>query len=497
MTSGSLTPSPSPADPPTLRGRRRLIDSPEKGIEPATMRAALLTIAVLLLAATAEAADPEPVLPPAAPAGLGQPVFVLAGGGYGHGVGLNQYGALAQAQAGRSYRTILAFYYRDTEIVRAQRAKVRVLVASGRRSVSIDAAGKLRVRGAVGKTHVLPAGHLVLGPRLRINVGGVATKLEAPVSVMPPAGAPLALDGKRYRGELRVTVDKSGLQVVDHVDLDSYLRGVVPGEMPHEWALEALKAQAVAARSYALASRVQKQAWDLYADTRSQVYYGVDAERPSTTRAVQETHGEVVAFGGKVATTFYYSSSGGRTAASADVFGIPLQYLRSRPDPWDDISPYHRWEPRRFTGRQLADAFGLGSPVADVASEPTPSGRPARVTLVTAGGAVTYDGAGVRERLGLRSAAFRLGVMRLSRTPVAALAGAPTTLTGLARDIDEPALERLAAGTWRRVARPVVRENGSFALTVRPLETTRYRLSAGPVIGPTLTVTVAKAAPPS
>ena len=81
--------------------------------------------------------------------------------------------------------------------------------------------------------------------------------------------------------------------------------------MPKEWPAEALQAQAVAARSYALASLVKNRAFDLYADPRSQVYYGVAAESPATTAAVQATRGEILTYGGKVATTFYYSSSGG------------------------------------------------------------------------------------------------------------------------------------------------------------------------------------------
>ena len=109
--------------------------------------------------------------------------------------------------------------------------------------------------------------------------------------------------------------------------------------MPKEWPAAALQAQAVAARSYALASIVKNRDFDLYADPRSQMYYGVAAESPATTAAVKATKDEILTYGGKVATTFYYSSSGGRTASSEDVFGLVLPYLQSRPDPWDAGSP--------------------------------------------------------------------------------------------------------------------------------------------------------------
>src|SRR4029077_5612173 len=185
----------------------------------------------------------------------------------------------------------------------------------------------------------------------------------------------LTLDGKGYRGELRATATQKTLQVIDVVGLDAYLLGVVAGEMPKEWPPAALQAQAVAARSYALASRVKNRPFDLYSDPRSQVYYGVAAQSPPTTAAVKATAGEILTYGGKVATTFYYSSSGGRTASSEDVFGIVLPYLQSRPDPWDAGSPYHRWEPRSFTAASLAAAFGLSAPVVDVVVVPTVSGR--------------------------------------------------------------------------------------------------------------------------
>ena len=137
--------------------------------------------------------------------------------------------------------------------------------------------------------------------------------------------------------------------------------------MPKEWPAAALQAQAVAARSYALASIVKNRDFDLYADPRSQMYYGVAAESPATTAAVKATKGEILTYGGKVATTFYYSSSGGRTASSEDVFGLALPYLQSRPDPWDTrlaLPPLGAALVHRR--RRSRAAFGLSAPVVDV-----------------------------------------------------------------------------------------------------------------------------------
>jgi SpoIID/LytB domain protein len=141
----------------------------------------------------------------------------------------------------------------------------------------------------------------------------------------------------------------------------------------------------------------------------------------------------VLTYAGKVVTAFYYSSSGGRTAASADVFGVPVAYLQSVDDPWDEVSPFHRWEPHVFTAVALTKAFGLSSTVTDVSAVQTASGRPSTLLLTTRDGAtVELRAADVRARLGLRSTAFRLGVLgspAWRRPPAARRAG------GIAHDV--------------------------------------------------------------
>ena len=107
--------------------------------------------------------------------------------------------------------------------------------------------------------------------------------------------------------------------------------------MPRSWPLEALKAQAVAARTYALVSIVKGKPFDLYSDWRSQVYYGVEEESAATTRAVRETRAAILTFGGLPAQTLYFSSSGGRTRSAIDVYGTDFPYLVAVDDPWDDV----------------------------------------------------------------------------------------------------------------------------------------------------------------
>ena len=458
------------------------------------MRTAIALLFALLLAASASAASPPvPSTPaPTLATTLSAPVYVLTGGGYGHGVGLSQYGALAQAKANRSYRDILSFYYPGTTIDSAPLAKVRVLVADAKPAVKLESPVPFTVVDATGIETPLPPGELALKPNLKIAVDGRPTALLGPLTFKPGKGATLTLDGKGYRGELRVAAVQKKLQVIDAVGLDNYLLGVVSGEMPKEWPAAALQAQAIAARSYALASLVKNRDFDLYADPRSQMYYGVGAETPATTAAVQATKGQVLTYGGKVVAAFYYSSSGGRTASSADVFGIELPYLQARQDPWDSLSPYHRWQPRSFTAASLAHAFGLSAPVVDVQVVPTASGRPASVTLVKkTGESILLKAADVRARLGLRSTAFRIGVLRVGPASATPAAGAPVVVSGLARDVEAPILEKLAAnGSWLPSVRLAPDPDGSFAVTVRPRTTSTYRLTADGEPGPALTITV-------
>jgi stage II sporulation protein D len=459
------------------------------------MRNTIVLLFALVLAASAAAATPpgdSTSTPAPAGAALSAPVFVLTGGGYGHGVGLSQYGALAQAKANRSYRDILSFYYPGTQLGKAPISKVRVLIADARTTVRISSIVPFSVTDATGTVIPLPAGEIVLKPDLKVQADGKPTALPGPLTFKPGKGTTLTLDGKGYRGDLRVAAVPKKLQVVDLVGLDAYIQGVVPGEMPKEWPAAALQAQAVAARSYALANIVESRDFDLYADPRSQMYYGVSAESPATTAAVLATKGEILSYGGKVATTFYSASSGGRTASSADVFGLPLPYLQARADPWDTLSPYHQWAPRSFTSTSLARAFGLSAPVVDVIVAPTPSGRPASVTLVKkTGQSVLLTAADVRARLGLRSTAFRLGVLKVAPPPSVATAGAPVVVSGLARDVQAPVLEKLGAnGDWLRSARLVPATDGTFAVTVRPKATATYRLAAEGQPGPALTISV-------
>src|SRR5437588_8517686 len=241
----------------------------------------------------------------------------------GHGVGMGQYGAYGYAKHGLGYRAILAHYYPGTTIGTAPVRRVRILLAQKKAKLTISSTADFTVTDATGETHDVAAGTTTFDSKLKLKVDAAAKAKALPGPLLfAPGTAPLEL-GHPYRAQIQVTVAGTKLQAVDVVGLEPYPQGVVPAEMPHTWAPEALKAQAVAARSYAL-SHLQAGSFDLYPDTRSQVYRGVVAETPETNAAVQATAGQVVLFAGRVAKTFFFSTSGGRTMSAADAWGTPI-----------------------------------------------------------------------------------------------------------------------------------------------------------------------------
>jgi stage II sporulation protein D len=193
---------------------------------------------------------------------------------------------------------------------------------------------------------------------------------------------------------------------VNHVGLEPYLFGVVPAEMPSSWPAEALKAQAVVARSYALTSRRSGLAYDVFADVRSQVYRGLTGEVATTSGAVRATRGRVVLAGGAVAQTFFFSTSGGRTQGNEEEWGsAPVSYLRPVDDPHDDLSPYHTWR-ARFSRAQIASLlrdYTRGRFRRLRVASRGPSGRALTLRIVGRGGTTIVSGATIRARLGLRS----------------------------------------------------------------------------------------------
>jgi SpoIID/LytB domain protein len=399
-------------------------------------------------------------------------VFTIHGAGYGHGIGMSQYGAHGMALRGANAARILAFYYGGAK-VRGVRlpAEIRVGLLQANRDPS--AGGRLRrvrVRGLavpglggsgrLSFSGLLPGGRIVrrtLAGNVTYSIkpwsGGTAvfdlagrrrfgpTRAGAGVTVRyqttrPPARLLLTQTGQQLRwGRLEVALvrDDRGAprpRAVAVLPFNRYLRGL--GEMPGSFAYAALRAQAIAARSYALvATQTRGQhsgrgAWDgcdcaVYAGVRDQLYAGYAKEVGVAGRrwvsAVDRTRSWVVRWGGRTVQAFYSSSSGGWTSSNAQWGSTPLPYLPARRDPYDrgggaHPNPNHTWTVR-VSAASLGARLGVGTAVSVRETKPRSWGW--RVSTIAVTGVrngrrrtVTLTGAQFRAALKLRSTKFHV-----------------------------------------------------------------------------------------
>jgi stage II sporulation protein D len=388
---------------------------------------------------------------------------------------MSQWGAYGYAMHGWTFDRILAHYYPGTTLGPATVKTVRVLVAS-KKKVTLGSTVPWTVTDAAGTKTPLDPGPLVLGAGLK---SAPLASLQPPLTFAAPQ--PLTVDGRAYRGRLTVSTGGMLLTVVDVVGLEQYLKGVVPAEMPSKWPPEALKAQAVAARSYALANLAKAQPFDLYGDARDQVYGGLAAESPQASAAVDATKGQVVLFAGKVANTLFFSTSGGRTVSALESLGVPVPYLVSVDDPYDVISPYHDWGPQLFDATEVAKQLKLSGPIADVRTIDGPSGHVKSVTLVsTDDSTVSVTGNQLRTTLGLRSSWFTPALLELLPARKTMTYGGAVSLTGEVHGADGLSLEAKPTGLgWTAAGDVTLDPSGAFSTIVDPQVTTWYRLVWG------------------
>jgi SpoIID/LytB domain protein len=405
----------------------------------------VVTLAAALAGATVAAT--LPLLPVQAATGQDTPPgldargsrLVVQGHGYGHGHGMSQYGAEGAARAGRSARQILRYYYPHTSRDKMGGRTRVLLTADTSPDVIVKPAKSLRVRdSADGRTWRLPTRKQNARMWRITPVSGNAKRSAVQYRNrsgwhrwnLPGGRTVLRGDGQfRARGQLRlvrpgggVTAYRGSLRsvspsrhsrtrdTINVVSLDQYVQGVLPSEMPASWHKAALRAQAVAARTYAAWSRrtAGGRHWHVCDSTSCQVYGGVDAEYPSTNSAVRTTARTVIGHRGRPAFSQYSSSSGGWTAAG----GKP--YLPAKADRWDGWggNPHHRWR-QSLSPRALHRAYpSLGrlksARVTDRDGHGRWGGRAERVVLRGSRSTVRVSGDDLRWTLGLRSTYFSL-----------------------------------------------------------------------------------------
>ncbi|HMC49545.1 MAG TPA: SpoIID/LytB domain-containing protein [Solirubrobacterales bacterium] len=331
--------------------------------------------------------------------------WVVRGHGFGHGVGVSQYGAYGYALHGKDYRFILAHYYQGSSIGQVKGTRiVRVLL-------DISA-------GDVGFSAATSACGIALNPARSYEAHRVGSR----VKLRSSAGKPLADCGTKlraagrgkvaiagvgtYRGVLEVVPTESNpgsLNAINALPVEQYVKGVVPNESPPSWPAAELQAQAIESRSFALTAGVGGNGFDLYDDTRSQVYGGLSSETATTNAATEATRGQVVTYGGKIVETYFSACSGGYTESVQNVFGGgAIPYLTGVPDPYDYYCPLHNWT-LKFSGPEISAKLGGyldGKLKQVVITKHGVSPRIIAAKLIGTGGVTTVSGEQLEVSLG-------------------------------------------------------------------------------------------------
>ncbi len=485
--------------------------SPPRAAVSRIRRGRLALAGVLAALALLVAASPAAAL-------SSQYKFTIIGHGWGHGVGMSQWGAYGYAKHGWEYKAILKHYYTGIGFSNVADSIIRVNLRGGLSAVKLTCAHEYTVQGT-GEATTIPGGttatttYTSLGYRV---VAGSVRKTYTGAPTFTPTSGSLNLltatdlgDTGLYRGTVRVLYTGGGLMMINKVPLESYLRGVVPHEVSYDWPMEVLKTQACAARAFALGNRQPDKAWDVYCDVRDQAYVGVGIENKRTTTAVKETAGVCPVYNGKPIVATYFSCSGGQTEDVKYVWGGSYPYLKAVNDPYDSYASLHDWGPLRRTPSQIGTPLGaVGTLRAVYTVNHGASPRIVKAALIGSGGTKFIDGGSLRMKLGLNStwAVFTsMGISPSARDAVTVASGSSVTLSGrIYPALAEGAklyLHYYYGGAWhsRGVATKRKSEKlpggytakySHYSETVTPIATTKYYFSSLKAQSPTTTVKV-------
>jgi stage II sporulation protein D len=287
--------------------------------------------------------------------------------------------------------------------------EMRVAIQDGVPQVTVGSSTRAIVRDSAGRD----LGEIAAMNAFLAAPNGGMVKLDRwqakQIWVEPTAGGYVFIGNRWYRGRTQVIVTAKGLTAVNYVDLEQYLYSVLGGEMYPTWPIEALKAQAVVARSYVLYQRENSAnaLYDVGNTTSWQVYKGIADETSSTQAAVNATAGQVLTNQGRIIEAVFHSSSGGHTENVEHVWTRPLPYLKGVPD-FDQGTPEFEWI-KTFSRDELSDRItGVGNIISMEPERITPQGRVMTMRVVGDTGTRTVSGDTVRNALDLKSTKFKI-----------------------------------------------------------------------------------------
>ena len=295
-------------------------------------------------------------------------------------------------------------------ILPAQAIDLKVAIEKDVDSIKIGSSTNAIVRDAAGKQLGELNPMSPLAAKLDGDTITLADRVGAGELIIEPQDDGYVWIGDRwYRGTTQLILQEDGITAINHVDLEQYLYSVVGAEAVSSWPIEALKAQAVAARSYALykQSRESNGIYDVDTTVGTQVYKGLDSEYTTTHEAVNSTFGQVMTYDNEVILAAFHSSSGGYTENVEDVWSSPLPYLRAVVD-YDQESPVFEWQQIIPVSKIQSLVAGIGRIKGLQPTTMTPRGRVVTMKVTGDRGSTIVSGKDLRQVLDLRSTLFRV-----------------------------------------------------------------------------------------
>lgn len=352
--------------------------------------------------------------------------YLISGRGYGHGIGLSQWGARGMALQGFNYQDILAHYYQGSTVQSNMPERpIRVAVALSQNTAKAAPGAAYRLIDLVSN-EILAEGEA--SDEWNFSTDGTKIKAElneqekntafSSTQFLLESDTHLTLNGQKKYHEAFIirTNNRQTLDVINQLDLENYLLGVISQEIPASFPEEAIKAQAVASRSYARHRMKQNAAksFDVYPSEISQVYAGINGETAAGTAAVNATKYQVAAYNEEIIEALFFSNSGGHTESNENVWNsAPVPYLRGVADEYsgyqaDPVSSrYGIWWSKDYTTEQLNQLFKVGTVLDIQVSETYPSGRPAKIKVTGSENTAFYTANEFRKLLDPNGNIFR------------------------------------------------------------------------------------------